>query len=132
MAATNWAMQRAIKAQNDLAFELRYAYKTRFWLSGSVFLFIMSFVALCLTAWTSVSPIDGSTNVANFFETCIGLPIGIVCYIGYKLVYRIKFVKPLEADLKTGRKQLSEEGIAALDAHYPQSLAKRTTSYFLF
>jgi len=32
-----------------------------------------------------------------------------VLYVGHKLVFRTKFVKPLEADLDSGRKEVDEE-----------------------
>ncbi|CAK7235062.1 hypothetical protein SCUCBS95973_009143 [Sporothrix curviconia] len=132
MAATNWAVHRAIKAQNDPAFDLPYAWKIPLWPLSPAYLFFATVIVFGLVIWTSSCPIGSTPSASNFFETCIGLPIGIVCYVGYKLWFRTKIVRPKEADLVTGRRLLTEENIAFLEAYYRQPTWKRILSYLSF
>ncbi|RDW62245.1 AAT family amino acid transporter-3 [Coleophoma cylindrospora] len=133
ISVTNWQMRKALKVQNDPALELPYAVQSPWYPLASVYLFIMSTLMLALTGYSSMMPVgtDG-INVTNFFETFLGVPIFVVAYIGYKLVYRTKFVNPAEADLQTGRRPLTEDDIAMLDKYYAQSVGKRALSYFHF
>jgi amino acid transporter len=47
-------------------------------------------------------------NVSDFFVDYISLFLFAALYGGHKLVYRQAFVKPIEADLDTGRKEIEE------------------------
>jgi len=132
ICVTNWQMHRAFKAQGDNPLLLKYAYKNKFWPWGSVLLFGSSVFVLGSSFYVSLFPIHSGTDVENFFETYLCVPLFIVCYIGYKLVFRTKFVKPSEADIHTGRKPLSEEDVAFLDKYYSQSVGKRMLSYLVF
>lgn len=42
----------------------------------------------------------------NFFSVYLAAPVVLVSYIGYKVVYKTKFIRPSEADLATGRRDL--------------------------
>ncbi|KAF2859825.1 hypothetical protein K470DRAFT_218378 [Piedraia hortae CBS 480.64] len=48
-------------------------------------------------------------NTSNFFVAYISLMLFVVMYIGHKLIYRTKLVKPEIADIDTGRIDLNEE-----------------------
>ncbi|KAH0141710.1 amino acid permease, partial [Aureobasidium melanogenum] len=47
-------------------------------------------------------------NTSDFFVAYISLILFAVLYIGHKLVFRQPLVKPIEADLDTGRKEIEE------------------------
>ncbi|KAF8861816.1 hypothetical protein BDZ45DRAFT_687347 [Acephala macrosclerotiorum] len=111
-------MRAAFKAQNDNPLTLQYAYKNKFFPLDSVFLFTTSIFVLASTFYVSLFPIGAPTTVENFFETFLCVPLFIVLYLGYKIVYKTKFVDPAKADLQTGWKPLSESDIAFLDAYY--------------
>lgn len=62
-------------------------------------------VVIILTqGFTAFMPWDTS----SFFVAYISLILFAVLYIGHKLVCRQPFVKPIEADLDTGRKEIEE------------------------
>ncbi|KAK7898018.1 hypothetical protein LTR67_004650 [Exophiala xenobiotica] len=133
IAISNIQMHRAIRAQNDPVFKLPYAWKLRGFPISAVYLFVTSFLVLFGTAYVSLFPIGGAPPSAEtFFETFLGVPIWIACYLGYKLVYRTKFVKPADADLKTGRRPLTEEDVAFFDRYFAQPMWKRVLSYVRF
>ncbi|TKA82883.1 hypothetical protein B0A55_01175 [Friedmanniomyces simplex] len=47
-------------------------------------------------------------DTSNFFVAYVSLILFVVLYVGHKLVFRTKFVKPIEADLDTGRTEIDE------------------------
>ncbi|EGP87620.1 unnamed protein product [Zymoseptoria tritici ST99CH_1A5] len=47
-------------------------------------------------------------NTSDFFVAYISVLLFIVLYTGHKLVTRSKFIKPIEADLDSGRKEIDE------------------------
>ncbi|CAD0019198.1 unnamed protein product [Aureobasidium pullulans] len=60
--------------------------------------------ALAARGFTSFMP----WNTSDFFVAYISLILFAVLYGGHKLVYRQPLVKPIEADLDTGRKEIEE------------------------
>ena len=48
-------------------------------------------------------------NTSDFFVAYISLILWAILYIGHKLVYRQPLVKPHEADLDSGRKEIDEQ-----------------------
>ncbi len=132
IAATNWRMRKAFKVQNDDPLKLPYAYRNKGYPVGSIFLFVSGIFVIATTFYISLFPIGASPSAEAFFETFICVPLFIVLYVGYKLYYKTKFVNPMEADLQTGRRPLSAEDIAFLDAYYSQPLSKRIFSYVTF
>ena len=129
---TNWYMHRALRAQGDRAFQERYAYRNRFWPCGSVFLFTASVVVIGCTFYVSLFPIGGPPNATNFFENFLCLPFFLVVYLAYKLWFRTKMVDPLKADLKSGRRPLTEADYVYLDQYYSQPMWRRAMSYLRF
>ena len=132
ISLSNWQMHRAIKLQNDPAWKLPHAFKLRAYPLTSVYLFIFSFLVLFATGYVSLFPIGAEPSAEAFFQTFLGVPIFIVAYLGYKVVFRTKFVHPKNADLKTGRRPLTDDDIAFLDAYYAQPMYKRILSYVRF
>jgi len=47
-------------------------------------------------------------NTANFFVAYVSLILFVVSFVGHKLVFRTKSIRPEEADLDTGRKEVDE------------------------
>lgn len=132
ISLSNWQMHRAIKVQNDPAWKLPHAFKLRAYPLTSVYLFVFSFLVLFATGYVSLFPIGADPSAEAFFQTFLGVPIFIVAYLGYKVVFRTKFVHPKDADLKTGRRPLTDDDIAFLDAYYAQPMYKRILSYVRF
>ncbi|RDW63769.1 AAT family amino acid transporter-2 [Coleophoma cylindrospora] len=129
---TNWRMRKAFKLQNDNPLALQYAYKNKFYPMSSVFLFVTSIFILCSTFYVSLFPIGKPTTAANFFETFICVPLFVVLYIGYKIIYKTKIVDLRTVDIQRGRRPLSAEDIAFLDAYYAKPWYKRALTYITF
>ncbi|GAB7352439.1 hypothetical protein MBLNU459_g2855t1 [Dothideomycetes sp. NU459] len=62
-------------------------------------------------------------DTSSFFVAYVSLILFAVLYIGHKVVYRHPFVKPIEADLDTGRKEVD-------DMHFEE--VKPTTAWGKF
>lgn len=85
-------------------------YKSPLGTAGSWVGLISLMLILIAQFWVAVDPIGGSTDTAgdiakNFFEAYLCMPIVLVCYIGYKLFYRTKYVTIENIDLVTGRNE---------------------------
>lgn len=132
ICVTNWQMRKAFKAQNDDPLTLQYAYKNKFYPLGSVFLFTSCVFVLSSTFYVSLFPIDAPTTASNFFQTFLCVPVFLFAYLGYKIVFRTKFVDPAKADIHTGRRPLTEADIAFLDRYYAQPWHKRALTYVTF
>jgi amino acid transporter len=72
-------------------------------------------LALVLVAqfWVAISPVGIDTSklstskkVSNFFEAYLALPVVAVFYVGYKWLYRTKFMRVDDIDLVTGRNEV--------------------------
>jgi yeast amino acid transporter len=63
---------------------------------------------LCIIAqfYIAVSPIGGGATAYEFFVNMLAMPIILVCFVGWKLVHRTRFVRAIEADLVTGRREM--------------------------
>jgi amino acid transporter len=129
ISVSNWQMHRAIKAQNDPAWQLKWAFKNKFGPTASIYLFVTSFLVLFATGYVSLYPIGGKKSVENFFQTFLAPPLFVVLYFGYKIIFKTKLVRPSEADLVSGRRPLTEADIAMLDAYAALPLYKRALSY---
>jgi amino acid transporter len=129
IAVTNWRMRAAFKAQGDNPLTMKYAYKNKAWPWGSVFLFVSGIFVISSTFYLSLFPIDAPTNASNFFQTFLCVPLFLVLWIGYKIIFKTKWVDPAKADIHSGRRPLNEQDIAFLDAYYAQPMYKRVFSY---
>ena len=129
IAVTNWRMHAAFKAQNDNPLSVQYAYRNKLWPLGSVFLFTSGLFVIGTTLYISLNPIDQEFSVENFFQTFLCVPLFLVLWGGYKLIYRTKLVDPAKADIVSGRRPLSAQDIAFFDAYYAQPIWKRALSY---
>ena len=67
--------------------ELPFISQTGVW--GSWYGFLVLFLVLIASFWTSLFPVGGSgADVESFFEGYLSFPILIVCYFGHKLYFR--------------------------------------------
>ncbi|KAL2414730.1 Arginine permease CAN1 [Exophiala dermatitidis] len=48
-------------------------------------------------------------NVTNFFIAYVSLMLFVVLYVGHKFVFKTRIVRPLEADLDTGRREIDAQ-----------------------
>lgn len=47
-------------------------------------------------------------STKTFFVDYISLILFVVLYVGHKVIFRTKFINPLDADLDSGRKEVDE------------------------
>ncbi|KAJ5908017.1 hypothetical protein N7495_000699 [Penicillium taxi] len=102
--ACHLAFQRALKARNISRDVLPYKAMWQPWFSWYGLFF--NVLIIITQGFTSFIP---SFDVQSFFINYLSLILFVVLYLGHKLIYRDPFVKPIEADLDTGRTTADEE-----------------------
>lgn len=74
------------------------------------------FIALCKNFSVFVhSSSYGNFDYKNFITGYLGIPIYIVMLFGFKLIRKTRGVRPHEADLYTGKKEVDDEEIECLE-----------------
>jgi amino acid transporter len=96
------AFMRALAARGESRDNLPYKAMWQPWFSWYGIIF--NSIIILTQGFTAFMPWDTS----SFFVAYVSLILFAVLYIGHKLVFRTKFVKPIEADLDTGRKEVDE------------------------
>lgn len=117
MCVTYVAFYRACNAQGIDRFSFTY----RSWYQPYTALFC-GFLTLCMVGclgYTVFMP--GQWSIENFLTYYLMVFVAIAVYASYKLIYRSKFVSPLEVDLFTGLEEieLHEEHYLATKKHKP-------------
>ncbi|KAI9831927.1 MAG: hypothetical protein M1819_004649 [Sarea resinae] len=130
--ASNWRFHAALKAQNDDTLERRFAFRAFGWPWLSIAAFIAIFFMVVCQFIVSVWPIHKKSSASTFFSNYIGVPIFLVMWAGYKVIYRPKWQKLTEVDLQTGRREEDPEEIAMLEHYHSLSRWQRAVSYLHF
>ncbi|RPB01195.1 hypothetical protein L873DRAFT_1677700 [Choiromyces venosus 120613-1] len=132
--ASNWRWRAGIKAQGLDILKLKYTYKASFrpWLPA--FGFVSLLFMLACHIYVSASPVSGRANAEYFFQNCIGIPLLIVLFAGYKIIWRTEFATADKMDLQTDKIPDSDiiEQSEKLDKYYQQSRKVRVLSYVRF
>ncbi|CAI7609537.1 unnamed protein product [Penicillium bialowiezense] len=102
--ACHLAFQRALKARNISRDILPYKAMWQPWLSWYGLFF--NCLIILTQGFTAFIP---NFQVKEFFINYLSLILFVVLYAGHKIVYRSAFVKPLDADLDTGRTTADNE-----------------------
>lgn len=98
------AFQRALHARNISRDVLPYKAILQPWLSWYGLFFN------CLIILTQgFTSFIGGFDVQGFFINYLSLILFVVLYLGHKIIFRPAFVKPIEADLDTGRTTADSE-----------------------
>jgi len=107
--ASNWRWRAGIKAQGLNLLDLKYTYKASFrpWLPALGFASLLFMLACHI--YVSASPVTGRADAEHWFQSCIGIPLMVVLFAGYKVVYKTKFVTVVSAGFTPLRR---EQGIA--------------------
>ena len=98
LSACHLAFMRAVKARNMSRDALPYKAPWQPWLSWYAFWFLV--IITFTQGFTAFVP---TFSVENFFVAYVSLILFFALYFGHKLIFRPKFVHPLEADIDTGR-----------------------------
>ena len=102
--ACHLAFQRALKARNISRDVLPYKALWQPWFSWYGLFF--NVLIIITQGFTSFIP---NFQVEDFFINYLSLILFVVLYVGHKVIYRDPFVKPIEADLDTGRTTCDNE-----------------------
>ncbi|KAK5114902.1 hypothetical protein LTR62_002061 [Meristemomyces frigidus] len=96
------AFMRALKARGVSRDSLPFKAMGQPWFSwyGIVF----NIIIILTQGFTSFMP----WNTKNFFVAYISLILFAILYVGHKLVCKTRFVRSIDADLDTGRKEIEE------------------------
>ena len=132
--ACNWKFHAALKAQNDTTLEKRFAYRAPFWPWLSILAFaLFLFMVICQLVIAAV-PIKGSSSASNFFSNFLSVPIFLVMWAGYKIIYwkECRTKRPEDIDLMTGRRENDEEELAKLEWYADLPRSKRILTYVRF
>jgi yeast amino acid transporter len=93
---------RALKAQGFNRNDLPYKAFWQPWFS--IYGLFFNVLIILTQGFTSFMP----WNTSDFFVAYVSLILFAVLYIGHKLVFRQPFVKPHEADLDSGRREVDD------------------------
>ncbi|KAK9460241.1 amino acid permease-domain-containing protein [Lipomyces oligophaga] len=115
--------RRAWKVQGHSLNELPF--KSHPGLIGSYAGLILNVLVLVAQFWIAVWPIGSTPNAYDFFSTYLAAPVVLVFYILYKIWYKTPFVKPSEADLVTGRRELDLDLLQQEINEEREALARR-------
>jgi amino acid transporter len=98
------AFMRALKARNISRDLLPYKALWQPWFSWyGLFFNVLIIITQGFSAWIP------EFSVTDFFVAYISLILFVVLYLGHKIVYRPSFIRPIEADIDTGRIALENE-----------------------
>lgn len=94
---------KALKAQGISRDSLPYKAPFQPW--GNWFAFISTIIITFFKGFDTFLP----WNTANFITNYIAIPVFFSLWIGYKIMYKTKQLKPTEIDLVTGLRRIDEE-----------------------
>lgn len=104
----------AWKAQGHSLDEL--AFKSQAGVYGSWVGFILNVLVLIAQFWTAAWPVgygdmSGSDRAQDFFLAYLAFPVVVLCYVPYKIYYKTPFMRTMDMDLQTGRRELDTAAI---------------------
>jgi len=94
---------KALKAHGMTREDLPYRAPFQPW--GSWFALIATAIITLFKGFDTFIPFKSDTFVTSY----IGIPIFLVLWLGYRILYRSKLIPPKEVDLVTGLRQIDEE-----------------------
>jgi len=103
--------RRGWKLQGHSLDELAWTSQPGVW--GSWFGFLFNVLVLIAQFWTALWPIGGEPDAEVFFSAYLAVPVVLVCYVVYKVMYRTPFVRAKDMDLLTGRRDLDISALLA-------------------
>jgi amino acid transporter len=117
--------RRAWRLQGHTLDELAFKSQATIW--GSWAGLIFNCLVLVAQFWTGFAPVGygemtAAERVESFFTAYLAAPIAIVCYIGFKLVYKTKIKRARDIDVTSGRQEI--ENLPAILAEERAEQAK--------
>ncbi|KAK9331316.1 amino acid permease [Lipomyces starkeyi] len=96
--------RRAWKVQGHTLHELEF--KSQPGVIGSYLGLLLNILVLVSQFWIAIAPHTGSTNVKDFFQSYLAVPVVLCFFVVHKIVWKTKFVRPSVADLVSGRREV--------------------------
>lgn len=87
------------------------AYTSQPGIFGSWLGFLLNCLVLIAQFWVAVWPIGEKPSAKHFFSVYLAVPIVIMFYISYKIVFKTSFIRSKDMDLTTGRRELDISAI---------------------
>ena len=131
--------RRAWKKQGYALDQL--AFRSQAGVLGSWVGFFLNVLVLIAQFWTGIAPVpnqDGThvtgavARTENFFAAYLAVPIVLLFYIVYKILYKTPFMRSKDMDLKTGIRQLDLRELQAEDEAEKAQWPKWKKAYKLF
>ncbi|KAL8695452.1 MAG: hypothetical protein Q9218_000030 [Villophora microphyllina] len=106
--------RRAWRVQGRSLDEL--AFRSQAGVIGSWVGFLFNVLVLVAQFWTGFDPVKpqygppvagASARIKSFFQAYLAFPLVVLCYLGYKIVYRTPFMRSRNMDLQTGVRDLN-------------------------
>ncbi|KAL9605114.1 MAG: hypothetical protein Q9219_000048 [cf. Caloplaca sp. 3 TL-2023] len=106
--------RRAWRVQGRSLDEL--AFRSQAGVAGSWIGFLFNVLVLIAQFWTGLSPVKpqygpaisgASAHLRSFFQAYLAAPFVLVCYVGYKIMYRTPVMRSKDMDLRTGVRELN-------------------------
>ncbi|KPI39623.1 General amino-acid permease GAP1 [Cyphellophora attinorum] len=116
ICAAHIRFRAAWKVQGHTLDEL--AFISPIGVAGSYVGLITNILILIAQFWTGFAPVDyeeksTSERIEGFFQDYLAAPVVVVCYIGYKVVYRTKVLSVRDINLYTGKREMNVRGLLA-------------------
>lgn len=122
--------RRALHVQGRTTDELVFTSAVGIW--GAWYGFAMNILVLIAQFWVALFPIGEKPNAASFFQIYLAAPICIVCYVGYKIWYRPKFLRARDIDIDTGSRQVDLDVLRAEIAEEKAYIRSRGVFYRIY
>lgn len=87
------------------------AFKSQAGVYGSWVGFILNILVLIAQFWTAAWPVgygdmSADDRAQTFFLAYLAFPVVVVWYVGYKIYYKTPFMRSMDMDLQTGRREI--------------------------
>ncbi|KAE8446999.1 hypothetical protein EG329_011481 [Mollisiaceae sp. DMI_Dod_QoI] len=127
--------RRAWKLQGHSLDEL--AFRSQVGVIGSWVGFILNVLVLLAQFWTAAWPIGYGSESAdaiaqNFFLAYLAAPVVIAFYIPYKIYYKTPFMRSLDMDLVTGRREIDTPALIEAERQERLALPRWKRIYKIF
>ncbi|KAL8634186.1 hypothetical protein Q9189_000105 [Teloschistes chrysophthalmus] len=128
--------RRAWRLQGHSLDEL--AYRSQAGVVGSWIGFLFNVLVLIAQFWTGFAPVKPkygppitgvSARIKSFFQAYLAFPLVVLCYLGYKVVYRTPFMRAKDMDLRTGVRDLNLAELVADEERERASWPKWKRAY---
>ncbi|KAL3421573.1 general amino-acid permease gap1 [Phlyctema vagabunda] len=128
----NWRFHAALAVQNDDTLNRRFAFRAMGWPYFPILGFVLIMFMVVCQLVVSISPIEGKVSARTFFANFLCVPLFLILWAGYKLVYKTEIIPLDKIDLLTDRRPEDPEEIEMLERHYNLSFWRRAVSYCHF